>query len=297
MDNKKSILFDCHCHVHFPTYDKDRKEVIERTQKAGVKIIVVGTQISTSESAVRFANEYPSDAWATVGYHPSHIVGRPDIGGTSNGWHHDPNEQFEAAPEKFDALRLHELARDPKVVAIGECGLDYYRLATSDWRLATSIKEKQKEIFLKQIDIAKKLDKALMIHCRPSKGTDDAYNDLLVIIHNSKFMITKVLHFYVGSLEITKKLVDAGFYFTFGGVVTFARDYDEQIKYIPLDRILLETDSPYVAPKSQRGKRNEPAFILETAQKIAQIKQISYGELASAVLKNSLTVFKISLDS
>ena len=298
----KNIL-DVHSHVQFPAYDVDREAVIERARKAGVKMLAVGTQFSTSESAIKLAHQYPDDIWATVGYHPNHL---------GEEWFHDKKEQSESAPEKFDAVRFRELAKDPKVVAIGECGLDYYRLVEGE---KLKVKSLQKEVFLEQVEIAKDLKKALMIHCRPSiasakggsasggkasagkpsKGTDDAYYDLLEILNPKTYTLNPIVHFYVGSLEITKKLVDAGFYFTFGGVITFARDYDESIKYIPLDRILLETDCPYVAPKSNRGKRNEPAYILETLEKMAEIKGIDAEKAQEQILKNSLTIFGLTL--
>lgn len=289
-------IIDAHAHVQFPAYDNDRAEVLRRAKESNVKMIAVGTQASTSEAGIILANQYPENIWAAVGFHPNHAThARIDANKNADlrGWYHDQNEQKEAGPEKFDIGQLRKLASDPKVVAIGECGLDYYRQATSDMRQVTEIKNLQKEVFLEQAELAQELNKPLMIHCRPSKGTDDAYLDLLVIIHNSQFVIPKVLHFYVGSLEVTKKLVSEGFYFTFGGVVTFARDYDEIIKYIPLDRILLETDCPYVAPKSQRGKRNEPSFIRETAQKIAELKNVDIDISIKQVYSNSRTLFRI----
>ncbi len=288
MDKNKLIpIIDAHSHVQFPAYDADREEILQRAKDAHVKIIAVGTQVSTSEAGIVLAHKNPDTVWAAVGFHPSHLSGDPRLGGAS--WHHDKNEQAQAAAEQFDIARLRELARDPKVVAIGECGLDYYRIVNNE----SGIKKRQKEVFLQQAELAQELGKALMIHCRPSKKSDDAYEDLLSIIPDSQFLIPRIVHFYVGSLAITKKLLEAGFYFTFGGVITFARDYDEAIKYIPLDRILLETDCPYVAPKSQRGKRNEPSFIRETAEAVAGIKNIGADALLAQVYENSRRVFKI----
>lgn len=277
----RKIIFDVHSHVQFPAYDNDREAVIERARKAGVKMIAIGTQASTSEAAIKLAYQYPEDIWTTVGYHPNHL---------SEDWFHDKKEQSDTVPEKFDIDRLRKLASDPKVMAIGECGLDYYRITNNE----SGIKGRQRKVFLEQAELAKESDKALTIHCRPSKGTDDAYEDLLSIIHNSKFIIPKIVHFYVGSLAITKKLVAAGFYFTFGGVITFARDYDEAIKYIPLDRILLETDCPYVAPAPYRGKRNEPAYIIETAKKMAELKNINLVDLIDRISNNARGVFKLT---
>lgn len=275
-------IFDAHSHVQFLAYDADRRVVIERALEAGVKMLAVGTQFSTSEAGIRLAHENPENIWASVGYHPNHL---------GEEWHHDKNEQANPEREIFDADKFADLASDPKVVAIGECGLDYYRLVESS---KSKVKSLQKEVFLQQAEIAQKLDKALMIHCRPSKGTDDAYEDLLQLSQMSKVKGQRsVIHFYVGGQEITRKLVSEGFYFTLGGVVTFARDYDESIKLIPAERILLETDCPYVAPKSQRGKRNEPAFIRETADTIAKLKNMETGEFLKIIYENSKRVFKI----
>ncbi len=295
-------IIDSHSHIQFPVYDSDRSDVIARALESGVKMIAVGTQISTSEAGIRLAKENPENIWASVGYHPSHVlVGRSDIlVGTAYVWHHDRNEQSEAEPEKFDIGKLSKLAADPMVVAIGECGLDYFRLSESEKSLApgraggqAKVKSLQKEVFLQQAELAQKLNKALMIHCRPAKGTDDAYEDLLSMIPDEKFPIPKIVHFYVGGPEITRKLVDAGFYFTLGGVVTFARDYDGSIRLIPADRILLETDCPYVAPKSRRGKRNEPSFIRETAETVARIKDMGTDDFLKLVYVTSRKVFRI----
>ncbi len=283
MISNKNFLIDVHSHIQFPVYDADRADVIQRAKEAGVKMVAVGTQFSTSEAGIALARQYPEDVWATVGYHPNHL---------SEDWHHDRKEQKEAEAEKFNIDTLRSLARDPKVVAIGECGLDYYRLTTNNLQLTTT-KELQKKIFLQQAELAQELNKAIMIHCRPSKGTDDAYEDLLNIISNTQFSIPKIVHFYVGGPVITKKLVEAGFYFTFGGVITFARDYDESLRVIPLDRILLETDCPYVAPQSKRGKRNEPAFLEETARKLAEVKNISLEQLIAHTMQNTIQVLKI----
>jgi TatD DNase family protein len=275
------MIFDSHTHIHFPLYDNDREEVIARAKKADVKMICVGTQAETSESAIELAKKYSQDIWATVGYHPNHL---------SDDWYHDKKEQLGKNPEEFKIDNLRKLAENEKVVAIGECGLDYFRV-TSDKRQET--RDRQMKVFLEQANLARELNKALMIHCRPSKGTDDAYKDLVELLNPIPQTLNPIVHFYVGSLDMTKKLVDMGFYFTFGGVITFARDYDESIKYIPLDRILFETDAPYVAPLSERGKRNEPAFILETAKKMAEIKGLEYDKILEITTENAQEIFKI----
>jgi len=301
------MLIDAHTHTQFAAFKGDYKEVIRRALKAGVSIINVGTQRDTSRRAVEVAHEFeeglPAEAsakagvYATVGLHPIHTeksyhdvqeLGSPSTG---SGQTLKGLEGFASRGEEFDYDYYKKLAQDPKVVAIGECGLDYYRLGISDQGLGA--RNLQRKVFLEQVTLAKELNKTLMIHCRPSKGTDDAYEDLLPLITNYQLLITKVVHFYVGSLAITKKLVEAGFYFTFGGVITFARDYDEVIKYIPLDRILTETDAPYVAPEPYRGKRNEPAYVIEVVEKLAEIKSVSYDKIVEATAENARKVFRL----
>ena len=297
------MLFDSHGHIQFPVYDNYREEVIKRARQAGVKMICVGTQAATSKLAIKVAEQYSKDIWATVGFHPNHL---------SDAWYHDKKEQKKAERENFDVVTLKKLAEHPKVVAIGECGLDYYRLdAMPIGRQAIPIGRqamptgrqenreaqivRQKEVFAAQIQLAESLKKPLMMHTRPSLGADDAYEDTLEILNQIPISIPMVNHFYVGSFTVTKKLLEKGVYFTFGGVITFSRDYDDILNYIPLDRILLETDAPYVAPEPYRGQRNEPSYIVATAKKLAEIRGDSYEKVAETTFRNTLTVFKISL--
>ncbi len=286
------MLLDAHCHIQFPTYDSDRDAVIARAKKTQVTMVAVGTQGETSRMGIACAEANPELVWATVGFHPNHL---------SDAWHHDTKEQVGAKPEAFDEKIFLELAGHPRVVAIGECGLDYYRLIPDHKEIE---KDRQRKVFLAHIRIAEKTKKALMIHCRPSSvktsegkalSTDDAYEDLLREFSMLNFQFPKIVHFYVGSISVTRKLIDAGFYFTFGGVITFSRDYDEVIRMIPNERILTETDAPYVAPEPYRGKRNEPVYITETAKRLAEIKGISYHEISRQTTANAAEVFKISL--
>jgi len=272
------MLFDAHTHVHFPAYGDERSAVIDRARALGINMITVGTSVETSKEAIDIAKRYPDMIWATVGFHPNHAV---------ENWHKDEGESSADAPEKFDQQAILELARDEKVVAIGECGLDYYRNNDPETKL------RQRQVFEKQVEIAKEINKPLMIHCRPTSGSDDAYEDLLKILAEMNIDIPVVLHFYAGGVEVTQKFIDAGYNFTFGGVITFASDYDESIKLIPLDRIMLETDAPYVAPASNRGKRNESSYIGEVAEKLASIKAISYNEVEKMTTENVKNVFKI----
>lgn len=284
------MLFDSHTHIQFPAYDGDRVEVMARAKRAGVKMIVVGTQYSTSEAAVALAKKYPNEVWASVGFHPNHAV--------AGGWYHDSKEQKSDKPEIFDRKKFEELARDKSVVAIGECGLDYYRLkehATWNGEQGAPVKEAQKKIFIEQIEIACAVGKPLMIHARPSKGTDDAYEDVISVIarYPEAISLKKIIHFYEGSFAMTQKLVEAGYYFTFGGIITWKRDYDDILAYIPLERILLETDAPYVAPAPYRGARNEPAYVVETAKKLAELSGKSFEEICRITTDNVGIVFGI----
>lgn len=284
-----AIVFDVHSHIQYPAYDADRDTVIARAQNIGVKMIVSGTQLTSSLAAIRLAEQYPNDVWATVGFHPNHAVLVDRAGGVV--WYHDKNEQHENKPEIFDSAQYREFGKNKTVVAIGECGLDYYRIiANRELQIA-----KQKEIFIAQLELAKEFKKPLVIHARPSKGTDDAYEDVLAILQSSDFRHPTVFHFYAGSLSMTKKLVEAGSFFTFGGVTTFGDDYSERVRMIPLERIMLETDAPYVAPVPYRGKRNEPAYVVETAKRIAAVKGISYDEIARQTTANALIVFGITI--
>ncbi len=260
------MLIDAHSHLQLKEFDADRAEVIARMRRAGVKTITVGVNETTSRAALVLAEEYPDCLWATVGTHPA-----------------------DNSLNDFNANALRAQAAHPKAVAIGECGLDYYRLKDD----AESVKQKQKEVFLAHIAIAEEVKKPLMIHCRPRAGTDDAYDDLLTELSNSKFQFSSVVHFFVGSKATAERLRALGCYFTFGGVITFARDYDEAIRAIPLDRILLETDAPFVAPIPHRGKRNEPAFVSEVAKKLAEIKGVSCEEIMHQTVATARAVFKI----
>ncbi len=305
------MIFDAHTHIHFAAYDADRDAVIHRAQEAGVQMLAVGTQADTSLSAVRLAEQYPRDIWAAVGLHPVHTSAsyhdEKELGGGEAAKAFAPleisrpgaaaavpNRQggfltgFVSRGEEFDYSYYESLAKKSRVVAIGECGLDYYRLTPET-------KEKQVSAFKEHMRLAESVGKALMIHCRPSKGTDDAYEDLLSLVTSRQSLTTipKIVHFYVGSPAMTKKLLDAGFYFTFGGVITFARDYDESIRLIPLERMLLETDAPYVAPEPYRGKKNEPAYIVETAKKLAEIKGVDFLKISEATTSNAKKVFQI----
>ena len=178
-------------------------------------------------------------------------------------------------------------AENENVVAIGECGLDYYRNFEN--------KSLQKEIFIKQIELAKELDKPLIIHARAGSGYD-AYIDVLEMIKSGGLNIKNgngVAHFFSGSKEIAEKFLDLGFYISFAGPITFAEEYRDAVEYVPLDKILVETDAPFAAPVPFRGKRNEPSFVEFTARKIAQWKNLDFDKAASQTHNNAKSLFGI----
>ena len=278
---RTQVLIDSHAHVQFPAYDDDRDVVVTRARDAGIGMVNVGTQRDTSEAAVRMAERYPEGAYATVGLHPIHTEASyhdvQEVGGSSE------SRGFTSRGEIFDSDFYRKLTEHPKVVAVGECGLDYYRLGEET-------KEKQKAAFIQQIGLAYEAKKPLMVHCR------NAFADLTRILH-SEFKVLNsppgIIHFFSGTMDDARALLDLGFSFSFGGVITFAREYEEIVSKAPLDRILVETDAPYVAPAPYRGKRNEPAYIVETVRKIAEIKGIGYDEVARQTLANAKRLFGI----
>ena len=271
-------LIDVHTHTHFAAFAADKDAVIKRALDAGMWIINVGTQKDTSQDAIDTAHKYEG-VFATVGLHPIH----------SEKSYHDEQEigsdeigkGFMSRGEDFDRKYYRKLADDSKVVAIGECGLDYYRLTEET-------KQKQVEAFKNHIELSIEVNKPLMIHCR------NAFSDLIAVIDEKRSLLNNqpgICHFFTGSEEDAKKLMDLGFSFSFGGVITFAKEYEKLVKFLPLDRILLETDAPYVAPQAYRGKRNEPLYIEEVAKKIGRILKKDFEEIARVTTENAIRVF------
>ncbi|MEK7162492.1 MAG: TatD family hydrolase [Patescibacteria group bacterium] len=268
-------LFDVHTHVQFAAFKDDWREVIKRALDRKIWLINVGTQKDASAQAIEISKYYSEGVYAAVGLHPIHTEksyhDEQELGGAGG---------FESRGEEFDYEYYKKLAENPKVVAIGECGLDYYRLGEET-------KKKQRGAFEKQIQLAEEIGKPLMIHCR------NAFADLVDILSASRFtlQVPGTIHFFSGTKDDAKKLMEFGFSFSFGGVITFTHDYDEVIRYIELDKILLETDAPYVAPVPHRGKRNEPSYVIEVAKKIAELKKISLEEVAEITFQNAERIF------
>lgn len=279
---------DTHTHVNLRAFKDDAQETIQRSLDAGVGVVNVGTQIDTSRQAVELLKDFPEGVWAVVGLHPSHTY--------THDFEDEEEVKFKTREEHFDADLYRELAKHERVVGIGECGLDYYRLP--DDRDHNEIKQLQRAAFDEQIKLALELDKALCIHCRPSDGTVDAYEDLLEIIKEVKAGNPELrfeVHCYTGDAATAKKFVDLGAYIGLNGIVTFDKTTrsEEVVKAVPLENIILETDAPYLTPKSNRGKRNEPSFLPEVAEQIAYWKNISIDEVAEQTTNNAKKLFNI----
>jgi TatD DNase family protein len=274
---------DIHAHVNFKAFDEDKKEAIQRALDAGVMVMNVGTQIDTSRKAVEMAHEFLEGVYAIIGLHPIH---------TGASFHDvkelgEEGKAFTSRGEEFNSEAYRKLLKDPKVVAIGECGLDYYRC--TEETIA-----KQKEAFIGQIKLANEFKKPLMLHIRnnPEDKTHNAYADSLELLKEHAEVKGDV-HFFAGSLEDAKAFVDFGFTLSFTGVITFTHDYDEVVKAIPLEMIMSETDSPYITPVPYRGKRNEPLYVKEVVKRIAEIKGLPESEVAATLLSNAKRVFGI----
>ena len=255
------MLFDSHAHLNDERFDDDREELIKSLKENKVEFVVnPGADIETSISAIKLSNQYDF-IYAAVGVHP-HDVGNLD-------------------DDAIDTLRKLAIEND-KVVAIGEIGLDYY--------YENSPKDVQKEWFKKQIELANELKLPIIIHDR------DAHGDTFEIIKNTKSKdIGCVLHCYSGNVELAREYVKMGCYISIPGTVTFKNNKKtrEVAKEIPLEYLLIETDSPYMAPEPHRGKRNDPSLVQFVADKIAQEKGISYETVCKATKENAKKLFNI----
>lgn len=266
-------FFDIHAHVNDKQFDADRNEVISRMEDEGVWAIMVGTDQKSSRDVVDMALTRDVGVYASIGIHP--IDDRAEI---------------------FNPELFTELIASGKVVAIGECGLDYSRLA--DVENISNEKRRQKELFEAQVDFALEHNLPLMIHCRDSdKEHADAHRDVLAILREKKDAgagkLRGNVHFFSQTIHIAEEYFALGFTVSFTGVITFAREYDDVIQKAPLASLMSETDCPYVAPHPYRGKRNEPALVVEVVKKIAEIRGEDYELVRAQLVDNALRVFGI----
>ena len=262
------MLIDSHAHLEMPQFDADREAMLTRARAAGVAMILAigsGTGPGSLDCAIQIARQHD---WikATIGIHP---------------------HEAKLAEEK-DFAELEQLAKDPAVIAWGEIGLDYF--------YDHSPRDVQQKVFIRQMEMARAAKLPIIIHCRPSENSEDAWQDCLRLIreHWSSSGLGGVLHCFTGSLAHMGSALEMGFMISFAGNVTFAKAQTirDAARGAPLDRMLIETDSPFLAPVPHRGKRNEPAFVAEVAKKVAEVRGVPPEQIADAATANFCRFFK-----
>ncbi len=265
-------MIDTHAHLDVKEFDQDRDEVLSRfISNEGKAVITIGVDRKSNHWAVNFANT-KKNVFATVSFHP---------------------EEGENISINKAIKNVSDLAGNEKAVAIGEIGLDYYWIR--DRNDIEELKKHQQALFETQLGLAAELNKPVIVHCR------DAYEDVYKIIANRKSQIDNlVIHCYQGDIEWTEKFLELGCWFSFTGNITFEKsEYAEifqVIKMIPLEKMMVETDAPFLAPGPHRGKRNEPAFVKHVIEKIAEIKEISFEKVEKQTDKNAINFFNFQLN-
>ncbi len=265
----RASYVDAHCHLQLDAFDADREELIQEMSAKGVAAIVVGVDRATSEAAVALSEAH-EHLFAAIGLHP-----------------------HEERSEWFDVAAYEALAQSPKVVGIGECGLDYF----GETEVTEEEKERQKVLFRDQVGLAAKLNMPLIIHARPKKGTVDAYQDVLAELTELKKVygerVRGDVHFFVGGTEEAVAFSALGFTVSYTAVITFATQYDAVIRSAPLTQLLAETDAPYVAPASRRGKRNDPLAVIDVVARMAELRGEDHELVRSQILSNTLKMFAL----
>ena len=277
------MIIDTHAHLNHPLFDEDRESVIKRSLINDVWVINIGTNIKTSKKVVSLAEEN-RNLFAVVGLHPMNL----ETGVLREKYKKSNEDEME---DMFDYEEYKKIASSEKVVAIGEIGLDYY------WKPKTTerkkiFKEKQKELLLQQLKLAKELDLPVVFHCRM------ANEDLIELLKSNPLLKPNnaVMHSFVGNLKELKQYLDFGFYIGFNGII-FKKlegiNFNEIVENTPLDRILLETDCPYLSPPESGIGRNEPIFVKHILKKIVDIKKSNIAELSKITTENAKKLFKI----
>lgn len=287
MNLKDLKYIDCHSHPHdkkFLAEGVDQDKMMQELLEDSGATIAIGTDYTETQNAISFAQKY-ENCWCTIGIHPA------------------DNHMEIFDEEKYESfLKLGK----GKIVGVGECGLDYYYFEKTfgkDWKESEDCKkevERQKILFRQQIEFALKYDLPLVIHGRPSKNSMDAYRDVLDILEENpsagsgpSASLRGHAHFFVGNLEIAKRFLDLGFLMSFDGPVTFTKEYDEVIKFLPMENIMIETDSPYAAPTPYRGQTNYPIYVVEVAKRIAELKNLSVEEVLEITKNNTIKLFRL----
>lgn len=277
-------MFDTHCHIQFNAYKDDAEEVISRCFEKNMILNVVGSQRDTSSRAIKYAEKY-DNIYATVGLHPVHL----------SATEVDEEEaQFISREEKFDYEYYKKLAEHPKVIAIGECGLELFHIPKGMSK--QDLLDQQIPVFLDQCNLALELNLPLVIHVR------DAHKETIDVLKSLDRKIQGVVHCYTGNWQDAQQYLDLGLHIGFTGIITFPprknnpqqqNDLLEVVKKCEMSKILIETDSPYLAPNKYRGKRCEPWMVEEVAKKIAEIRGITTKEVIDLSENNGKKLFNI----
>jgi len=275
-------MMDTHCHLQFNVYNKDREEVIKKCAEKNTVCNIVGTQKDTSRLAVELAG-FHDFLYATIGLHPIHLFSAEV----------DEEEMsFKSREENFDEAYYGELAKSKKVIAIGECGLELFHLPVG--LNPDDVLKKQKEVFIQQYNFAQKYSLPLVIHVR------DAHEQMLELLKSLNTKISGVMHCYTAGWKYAEQYLNLGLYLGFTGVITFPprksnpgpdTELREVVEKCPLDRLLIETDAPYLAPQAYRGERCEPWMVTEVAKKIAEIRNMDFAEVVKQTEKNAKQLF------
>jgi len=290
-------LVDSHCHINFITFKDDADQVVKDFLSDNYALIVVGSQDSTSRRAVEYADKYERGVYAAVGLHPLDLIADAEDTVVMNGVPYT----FKSRQEDFDREKYRNLAlSSKKVVAIGEVGLDYYYFDKYTVRQIEEYKAKQAEVFREFISLVEELDLPLIIHCRGEKQDPyGAYDDLLEIVQQeitAGHKVRGVVHCFGGSSTQAQKFLDLSLYLGFTGIITFRKKAEEIqaiVKITPWEKILIETDAPFLSPEPHRGERNLPQYVEFVCRKLAELKNATYEEAAEQTTANARALFNI----
>ncbi len=277
-------FFDTHAHVNFNAFREDGEEVLRRALDAGISVVNVGSQLSTSRRAVEYAKKFDGQGiYTAVGLHPIQLRKRSfEHRDDESDWEL-PVTEIKTSGEGFDYDSYLELARDPHVVAIGEVGLDYHHFEEGDD--IPVLKAEQKRVLREFIRLANEVGKPMLIHCW------DAYDDLLALLDEVSPEKHGVIHSFIGSHKTAQKFLERGWNIGVNGIATYSDSYDRLIREIPLERIVIETDCPYLTPVPHKGERNEPSFVRLVAEKVSSVKGLALDEIALATTGNARRMF------
>ncbi|MBI1908285.1 TatD family hydrolase [Candidatus Uhrbacteria bacterium] len=291
-------FIDTHCHVHFQAYKVDMDEVIRRSLDEGVFMITVGTQSTTSTNGVEVAERYDG-VWTTIGLHPNHTCEQEFYDEDELPSEDKPAGKIKTRCEEFDPEYYRKLAAHPKVVAIGECGLDFYRIPEHLDR--QTVIETQERNVRRQFDLADECNLPVVIHCRDAHVEQQQI--IRAYVKAGRLKCHGVVHCFTGTLEEAQGYVALGFLISFTGIMTFpprkgegdVSPLQKVARDLPLDRIMVETDAPYLTPVPFRGQRNDPRYVKHVAAKIAELRGISLEEVAEATFESAKQLFGLKM--